>query len=278
MLSRLVRFAFWTSLLIPAVTSSKTACNDIENEKCEDNVNWNPCSKDFTLLQGQASTATTLWLLGEQHSLQDKTISCIEHLTRNHKEHRIYIEGLSTGKTSCKNAGIKEKAGRECFGWGDTEADKAIGAIFDSGIEVGVNNLQDFYQQEHYSDSAMDDMLKNMIKFKSKEFAEETRAANLLLEKRKSGDSYKKIFSQKNLFLGTKLTPSKAAQLKLYNKKQNQSLLKALDNSPSNLFKVVKTGKAHVVKQEADTGSAEYLTEELKKGKHQNYYAVLAMN
>lgn len=256
---------------------------------------YQPCSEDFDLIQGQATTATTLWLLGEYHSHRENSEMCLSKLTEKVNEHIVYVESTESGKeVACKDKGVGEKKGRKCIGWDDMTEKAKIEKLSLVGQELYpriIKNIQNS-RKTNMADEDFDKILSSKQKeYRQIEKNDKTlsegnlrqiraliRVWDLLLGLRKNGHSYKDIFAKKMYDSLYVVSPSELKIYKEAQKARNIKMIHTLSKTPKGIFSVLLTGRSHIAEEEPnDIGSAKYVQEELQKGKHQNYYAVLAM-
>lgn len=288
-ISRIVLTASQQSCEVSVVNGVNFVCGDIL-------PSYQPCSNDFELTDGKSTRASTLWLLGEYHDARSKAVNCLDKLTKDIPEHIVYVENTESGKeVACKSKAVTEKPGRKCIGWDDmAEKDKLekTALVAQEWYPKVIENLHNILKEHALSNKDMDAFLSRQQSesrsaektykkpsHQLRQIRAKIRVYDFLLSLRKEGYSYKTIFDNEmydelNIIPESDYSIYKSAQ-----KERNKKLIDTLSQASSSMFSVVLVGRSHVVNDLSpdDSGAAEYVKKELKKGKHQNHYAVLAM-
>lgn len=256
---------------------------------------FQPCHADFNLINGKATTATTLWLLGEDHSDRDLTNECLEALTENAGEHIVYVEGTESGKeVRCKDKSVNERKGRKCIGWDNMLKKADIEKLPSAGQAVYPRIIQNIKKAlENKPDKKFDEILiqkrkeyrqieendKTLCEGELRNIRANIRVWNFLLDLRNNGYSYKKIFENNMDEKLYEISDSEMEKYKKLQEERNKKMTDTLSNSPDNLFRVVIVGKQHVDSNFHPKlpGSADSVHEALQAGKDKNNYAVLSM-
>lgn len=296
-IATLLRFLFWLFMLMPTkialASQPKNVCIALKNDPddrdflCGPQADVLPKCDGFRLEQHTPGTINFNYvLLGEEdHNKRETTNRCINHLTKEYKKHRVYIEAAPAGETvSCKKYGVSEKSGRECMGWDDmieTQKIRTGGAVAQQYLSF----FKKEFEAREPSDALFDSVLEgniNKIKTQRKgdnSYAGQINAMELLLKERKSEKSYKEIFKELGSANNISNIIKIAQDTKASHSKRNRALMKTLADNPSGLFAVVVAGRKHLIKRadEVDVADAAYVQQELKKGENGNPYAILTM-
>lgn len=251
---------------------------------------YQPC-KDFELVYGEATTATTLWVLSELHNREKTTVECVKLLSENQENHILYYEGAESGKNiPCdRYTGLSKKPGRICKGWDDMDAYKKMQTYIPDMPEIDQNQkmrnqLADFkksYERDKaagQSDREYDAKLKqikagigdknqvNIFKMKYSDQAIDImlKTINWALELRKNGKSYKEVFAtpvQIYRSEGYKVKQKDLYKLKEVEEKRNQALLKTIQKHPTGTMGIFIAGKEHgeALKDKVDGNSCAIL-------------------
>jgi hypothetical protein len=220
-------------------------------------------------------------LLGEYHGdkEREKTAACVDQLTKQHKRHRVYLEGVEAGKiVPCGKHGIPKKSGRECMGWDDMDEFAKI-ASSDVVVQLYLKHIKKQFDKQNPPDHLFEALLQqNIQRFKGVVDQEgNVKAMQLLLNEAKRGKDYKDAFSQL-IKADIKNMSTEAGNFKKSHKKRNRALMKTLGENPNGLFAIVVAGKRHLQKlEDIDPADAAYVQRELRRGEDANPYAILAM-
>lgn len=255
---------------------------------------FQPCGSNFELALGNATTATTLWFIGEFHSNKQSTNYCLDKLTEDVQEHVVYVESYEGGKEfPCQEKNLHERKGRTCIGWDNMFFKNEIEAkipfvgfdYFPNIFQQIQNNLETMSDEEYdhfilYSTPKVQSIAQDftLSAKTSRPMRALLRVWNYLSELRNEGYSYNEIFTKKmhvNLY---KIKPEEEVLFKKLNTERNKQMMSILSKSSMNLFRIVVAGKAHLLNVTAEDSTASYyVQEELSKGQDQNNFAVLSM-
>lgn len=286
----------------PEMTASQSTCKALKSGEADficGNIPepYQPCHPHFKLIQGQATTQTSKWFLGEFHSDRAITNHCLDILTKDIKAHTVYVESAESGvEVDCQKKSINAKPGRRCVGWDNLVEKEKIEHLSMAGQEWYpkiVENIRKILKIDKPSSDDMDIFLiQQLHKLHQEEKAIEEKMSNemrmvrarirtykLFLDLRDQGISYKNIFKNK---MYSSLFTSTDAEMKTYKaiqKNRNKSLVSTFFKSREPEFAAYVTGLSHLddIDPPNDPAVSQYVKDELSKTKHQNYFAVLAM-
>jgi len=307
---RLTGIIKMASLLLLALTGREASAACVKSKVkgidylCgEEEPTFQPCS-DFELIAGRATRSTTMWLFGEIHNHKDRTIQCIEKLTKNRGKGKqiVYLEGIEAGAVvDCEEIGFKKNPNRTCMGMEDMQAYGELQAVYSTttnGFEIPI--IQECFTQLHQlhrkkSDKVILAELKKMKKEYEEtkrvhekahqplpekyHFPEMLKALDWLLTEHQQGSSFSDLFEKKRHRYGEGLGAMVSAEeVRAINHKRNVAEMTLLATHPEDTLGLICNGIFHVVpNNQYDMFDSEYLNSAMANGPHKDSYATLTM-